>query len=264
MAEYTVRQGDCISSIAEEHGFFWQTLWDSNPDLQKQRSDPNVLLPGDIIIIPELQTKQQTVATESRTRFKKLGVPAQIKLVVEDNGVPIANKDYVFVVDGSIHEGKTDDSGLLVQPISPKAKEATLEINGLSFSFVLGAIDPVAEISGVQTRLQNLGFYDGDIDGESGELTTQAIAEFQSFAGLEASGELNDETRQKLLERQDREHEPIVDDANDSQEESAAVDDGEDDEDLSDGESPDEDEEFADAELEEIDDLDDGEGGVWQ
>ncbi len=260
---YRVKQGDCISSIAETNGFFWQTLWDLNPGLRKRRSDPNILLPGDELIIPELRVKEESGATETRHRFVKRGVPVEVRLVIENNGIPLANKDYILVIDGTSNEGATDGDGLLVQSMPPNAREATLKIDGLTFSFTFGAIDPVAEATGVQSRLQNLGFYDGKIDGDIGPLTTQAIAEFQAFAGIEGTGELDEETRQQLLARHDRVHEAVENTAEEPEEEdSSQSGEEEDDEDQSDGDSPDENESFPDNELQDVDDESDEDGGV--
>jgi N-acetylmuramoyl-L-alanine amidase len=85
MAEdYSVESGDCMSSIAFSHGFFWETLWNhsSNSDLKSKRKDPNILVAGDVVHIPDLTIKQEDCATEKRHEFKLKGVPAKLKLKV--------------------------------------------------------------------------------------------------------------------------------------------------------------------------------------
>jgi hypothetical protein len=80
--DYIVKDGDCVSSIAFNHGFFWETLWNSghNAELKSKRKDPNILQEGDVVHIPELTLKDESCATEKRHEFKLKGVPAKLKL----------------------------------------------------------------------------------------------------------------------------------------------------------------------------------------
>jgi peptidoglycan hydrolase-like protein with peptidoglycan-binding domain len=50
----------------------------------------------------------------------------------------------------------------------------------------------------VQRVLSFTGFYDGEIDGVMGKGTRQALINYQKSQGLEASGELSDETLNQL------------------------------------------------------------------
>ena len=56
---YQVKPGDCVSSIAFEHGFFPDTIWNhpSNKQLKEKRKDPNTLCAGDSVYIPDLREK---------------------------------------------------------------------------------------------------------------------------------------------------------------------------------------------------------------
>jgi hypothetical protein len=81
--KHTVRQGECIDSIAFEHGFFVDTLWNyvQNRALKQLRKDPNILQPGDIVMIPERTLRKESCITEKKHTFKRKGVPAKLRLV---------------------------------------------------------------------------------------------------------------------------------------------------------------------------------------
>ncbi len=49
-AEYTVQPNDTLDGIAQDHGLSWQELWEANQDTL---SDPALLMPGDVLRIPE-------------------------------------------------------------------------------------------------------------------------------------------------------------------------------------------------------------------
>ncbi len=56
MPTHTVKQGEHISRITEQYRFFdYHTIWDhaNNSALKQKRQNPNVLLPGDQLFIPE-------------------------------------------------------------------------------------------------------------------------------------------------------------------------------------------------------------------
>jgi len=208
-----VQTGECLLSIAYETGFFWQTLWNlpENATLRDTRQDPGLLLTGDRILIPERRIKTVPASTDARHRFIKRGVPVKLRLVVEYEDDPVSNADYVLTLDGSILQGKTDAQGLLEVSIPATASEGLLEIDGLRFALQLGALDPSSEDIGTQQRLANLGFYHGELDGEIGPVTREAIETFQARTGLAVTGELDSDTQDKLLHRHDELHEVLPD-----------------------------------------------------
>jgi len=54
------------------------------------------------------------------------------------------------------------------------------------------------DLQTVQQELKDGGYYFGDVNGQAGPETTQALKRFQIRNGLEVTGQLNDETRSAL------------------------------------------------------------------
>lgn len=83
--EHTVSSGECISSIAYQHGFFWETLWNhgKNSALKKKRCDPNILMEGDVVHIPDLTLGDESCASEQEHAFELKGVPARVNIRVQ-------------------------------------------------------------------------------------------------------------------------------------------------------------------------------------
>lgn len=203
-SEHRVRQGECISSIAFKYGFFADTLWEhrDNTGLKQEREDPDVLLPGDIVKVPELRQKEEPAATGARHSFRRKGVPKKLKVCFTDwKGEPYRNMYYRIEVDGHLSEGTTDTDGSLDHGISPAALFAKIFFdNGHEYEIELGHLDPVSETIGVQQRLRNLGYYNGAVDGELNDATREALRAFQTAQGLEVTGEPDDPTCQTLVD----------------------------------------------------------------
>jgi N-acetylmuramoyl-L-alanine amidase len=205
---YLVQQGDCISSIANQEGLLPDTLWNANPELKAKRKNPNALFPGDEVKIPGKNLKTVSAATDQTHKFVLKRAPTKFRLIVERYQQPLANKKYTLQVLDNTYRGTTDKTGLLEVLLPAHADSGTLRIpeEELEYQLQFGYLDPLDEISGVQGRLQNLGYYDGDVTGEMSEDLQEALQFFQSDSGLDVTGELNDATRQKLLEHHDQTH----------------------------------------------------------
>lgn len=202
---HQIVEGDCVESVAELHGHFWETVWNdpANAELKQARGDHTTLEPGDVLHVPDLRAKTVDCPTNQAHRFRRRGVPSRLRVRFVDTAGDPRVADFIVRVDGVVTEGVLDD-GWIDLPISPRARRASIR---LSFSgdeeheeheLVLGGLPPADTTAGVQARLQNLGHYHGPIDGEEGEALELALVAFQADQGLEPSGLVTDETRAAL------------------------------------------------------------------
>lgn len=200
--DYEVQQGDCISSIAYEYGFFWETIWNhpNNAQLKKERKDPNILAPGDLVFIPDKRLKDVRRPTEQMHRFRLKSVPAKLRLQLFEGETPRANQAYELRVSNRKFTGNTNARGVLTESIPPDAEEGELIIGPHRERYVLlfGHLNPVSDLSGVQSRLNNLGYDCGGADGHMNEETENALKAFQTRFDLEATGAADGPTREKL------------------------------------------------------------------
>jgi hypothetical protein len=203
MPVHNVEQGDCLLSIAEEHGFFWETLWDhpKNAELKKKRKDPAILFPGDEVFVPDKRLKELNEPTNQVHKYRLKNVPAKFHVrLLDDDGKPRANLEYVLEIEGKEFKGKTDSEGAIKISVPPGAKTGRLVLvsEDEEYELALGSLDPIEEITGVQARLRGLGYYDETVDGELTPETEEAVREFQEDYKLEITGKIDDSLRNKL------------------------------------------------------------------
>ncbi len=195
---HQVKQGDCISSIAFENGFSPDTIWNhpSNAELKKKREDPNVLMPGDMVFVPDKRPKEVSESTNQVHKFKCKNTPEKFKLQLMIGGEPRVGEEYELEIEDLKFSGKTDGQGRIEQSIPPDAKNGKLILaNGEEvYQLQLGRLNPSDEITGAQGRLWNLGFYFGAIDGKMSDELEEAVQEFQFTKNIEPDGKLTPAT----------------------------------------------------------------------
>ncbi|UCC98955.1 MAG: LysM peptidoglycan-binding domain-containing protein [Phycisphaerales bacterium] len=193
---YTVKQGDCISSIAFAYNLFPKTIWDhpDNVELKKLRKDPNALFPGDSLVIPEKQLKEEQCQAEQKHRFRRKGVPERLRIQFltgdEEDDAPRKAVPYTLDIttkSGSSvprKEGKTDNDGYLDEAIPPDALKGVIIFDEGEdqevYEIMLGHLDPVGTPSGIKARLENLGYECGEDDNTLDYVTIEAVRKFQA------------------------------------------------------------------------------------
>lgn len=204
--EYVVEQGECMASIAYENGFLLDSLWNhpGNANLKAGRKDHNVLLPGDRVHIPDKRIRTESCATDNNHQFVLKGVTELLRVVMLDsNGKPRKALPYTIMIKGGrTKSGTTGEDGVIEAAILANARDGELVVHGENgdehYGLDLGAIDPPSTVTGAQARLNNLGFFCGEVDGEWGPLTEGAIRKFQESQALQSTGKLDDSTRDAL------------------------------------------------------------------
>lgn len=207
-----------MSAIAYRHGFSDYRIIYNHPDnaeFKKLRPDPNLIYPGDVLYIPDKDPGKKPGDTEKKHKFKKKGKKTYLKLRIRDSeDKPYKDADYELTIDDSKDKltGKTDGDGKLEQEIPPAAAKGELILKSKSGSdeiiavieLELGQLDPIDQNTGVQARLNNLGFDCGDVDGTMDSETEAAIRAFQKKTpGLTETGTADEATKNKLVELHD-------------------------------------------------------------
>jgi hypothetical protein len=208
--DHVVQQGDYLSQIAAEYGFRdYQTIWKhpDNADLSSLRQSPNVLLPGDIVHIPDKAQKQESAPTGKTTVFKVAGRTLFLELAVKDfDNQPLADTKCELQVEGKSTHLTTDASGRIKVPISPSAKEATLFFKDPLVPFDLlvpikiGYLDPVDAVSGQKARLSNLGYITRPLEEVDDTVFARTVQEFQCDMDLPVTGVCDPATQDQLLQ----------------------------------------------------------------
>jgi Putative peptidoglycan binding domain/LysM domain len=198
--EHIVQQGECLSSIAKRYGFVdWNTIYKHqvNSNFRKIRADPHVLLPGDRLMIPDKDVKNVACQTTMLHTFKLVNPKTRLRVVVRDiDGQLLAGKKYKLIVEGEVHEGVLPDTALIDEQIPADAVEGELTVwtddnypqHPDMWTLKLGHLDPVDALTGVQARLNNLGYDCGPVDGINGPRTKRAVKAFQKEYGLDVDG----------------------------------------------------------------------------
>jgi hypothetical protein len=214
---HVVQQGECLTSIAALYGFedpdaIYQSA--DNADLRKLRPDPNVIRPGDKIVIPERDRKPMTVKKATGDIHKlQVKLPTRtVRLKLElQGGQSLAGKPFVLTVDGKKIDGQVAGENQIEAKVPATATEGTLFLPDLNVSLrlALAGLDPVRDgdggppvASGIQARLHNLGFLGGEPSGRMDAETTAALRRFQVavLGRADATGEPDDETLSRLVQ----------------------------------------------------------------
>ena len=185
---HIVQQGECLSSIAYSYGFTdWHVVYDhpQNADFRALRPDPNVIYPGDELYIPDPDLKNDPGATEVLHKYELKADQTWLRVRLEDeDGMPFKNQKYDLTISGRAYSGTTDATGLLEHEILPTDYSGQLVIwkqvpgelpKGITWMLEIGGLDPVEYITGVQARLNNLGYDCGPVDGIQGPITNQRL-----------------------------------------------------------------------------------------
>jgi hypothetical protein len=207
---HVVQQGECLSKIAKRYGFLdYKKVYEhpDNADLRKKRPNPNLLFPGDKIVIPDPAPKTASITHGRYHRFT-LKVPRRhVRLALKDTeGQPLAGKSYTLILDDrEERQGSTDGDGFLEEELSFSVGKVELECEGLSWELDLDALNPLEDVpdegvSGAEARLINLG-YALEPTGQMNLELRSALRAFQHLNELEVTGRLDAKTIQKLKEQ---------------------------------------------------------------
>ncbi len=197
---HTVVEGDCVFRIAAENGIPWERLWNDpqNEELRRERKSPSILHVGDVLYVPDKEIKEETKGCEQKHRFRLQRPWVEIRLTIEEFGVPRDSEPYYVLADDVRYEGDaatTDAEGKLTCRIPPNTERAIVvlgEEETEEFELTLGCVDPIETGRGKQVRLQNLGYYEGPVDGGFGPMMALAFKDFLSHEG-EPNAAITDE-----------------------------------------------------------------------
>jgi hypothetical protein len=166
---HIVLQGECVSSLAARFGLMETQIFDdpANAELKKRREYGNILAPDDQLTIPPVSEKYVAVATGKRHYFKRGGRNVMLRIVLlNSDDEPYAGKRFIVTVGTQEMPGHTTGQGLIEVAVPAQAESGWLRVwltDGttqpqIDRALEIGHLDPINITTGVQARLENLGY----------------------------------------------------------------------------------------------------------
>src|SRR3954469_23817550 len=104
MPKHIVKPGECLASIARQYGFVNPLLLYQHADnaaLRKLRKNPDILAPGDEVVIPKKQAREIKVKAGGSANLTLDKAVTKVHLKVCDNhGMKCAAERYELAIDG--------------------------------------------------------------------------------------------------------------------------------------------------------------------
>lgn len=203
---YEVQSGETLQMILyRERGVLSDqgTLRAPQNELLFKIRSPSMLRPGDHVHLPKQAsrgTQVEPLRIEEVNRFCVVGRHRPLRLKLTRKGQPLRNVEYTLEAAQTRVTGTTDGKGILWAKVPLEARQGQLEVEGQVRKLVLGGLDPAHTVTGIQARLNNLGFHAGLVDGVVGPITRRAIRKFQASCGLRIDGIVGPKTRGALVE----------------------------------------------------------------
>jgi hypothetical protein len=163
---YVIKQGDYLALLAFQMGFDADSVWNdpANASLRTLRSDPSILFPGDVLQVPDPPnvTPSKQLQTGTTNAFSSNAPTVTVTLKFVD--AELASQP-VTVFELPNLAGLTtgaDGTLALTVPVTQQTCTVVFTNDGTTFTCNVGSMDPMATVSGIAARLQNLGYLDPD------------------------------------------------------------------------------------------------------
>lgn len=157
-------------------------------------------------MIPDKVVKVFSCARGQTHRFVVKVPKRKLQLKLLDAAdEPFANIPYRLIVGSEEFEGTTSGEGLIEHDIRIRESKATLWMNGTERTLMIGYLNPLKNtedegLSGLQSRLKNLGYSVGAVNGQMSDATRGGIMAFQEDHELTVDGEVSDALFAKVEE----------------------------------------------------------------
>jgi N-acetylmuramoyl-L-alanine amidase len=207
--KHKVQQGECLSSIAKTYGFedpsqIYQHA--KNAELRRLRPNPNLLYPGDAVVIPAHELRSFTLPTGQHHKVVVTVPKRKVRVrVLDAHRKPLKSLPFKLDTGKRVYEGQSDGDGMVEKMVPAEVERALLCIGDMTIPLMLGHLNPAKDtkddgVSAMQARLKNLGYRPGRVDGCLGPRTRAALRCFQRDHDLDVTGEADDTTLKALID----------------------------------------------------------------
>jgi len=211
MRAYIIGRGEDLESIAARMGFDPDEVWeaDENEELREQRHSAQVLAPGDVLYVPDVEPVELDVSAKTTNSYRADIEYVEVRLrLALGSSEPRANEPYEVHGLRNIISGSSDGDGKISFEVPAHVRRVHVYFpeQGSATRVELGGLDPETEDEGVRTRLCNLGYLASDdllgprlsndrSPRERAQELRAAVVRFQRAHGIEATGDLDEDTR---------------------------------------------------------------------